>query len=598
MNLLKPERIGIILSITGVSLFWAYLNSVRLSINLPIELLFLAVFMCASALTISCIKTSKHKISVSSLLILFVISYGMLTLYSFRYDGFGGPDTIGEYVIASETLQSGIWPMESLDVGYGDRAGRYASCLSVTILPAVLSSVSGIDLLFVFKFILPLIGAFVPLLVYLLVDEIFKNKQVALICATLLAISHLQIFLLTYLFREQIANFFIVLTLYAALRFPKKFVIVAFASLGIIFSNAGHATADFSILLFAAFTITTLLFRIRKKDTKLSYLFSWKVLVFYVVATFSWLFFFANRLFVQHFSVLGNIIDDLATYLPGYILRVLSTGSIFPSTSLVAAGLPGSYLLQMWYYLSVVIVLFGWLFAFLRFRKDPTKASLIVYCFFMLSVFVFTLFAPGFIAELDSSRVFADLFFPIFTGLAISVPLLLERKRFSKFLKYASVITFIFLFVSLPMNLNLPDYGRILHYNSADVIRPEVRAYYFDVSFSEMAFAEWMKEYVPSDSWITVDQRGFNIPYLANHVNKTYVTSPIYSVKSDFMIINFLFIEDGIWVTPYHASYYPTRNITWQDIATQDSIVFNDGTMLMTRKVLNATTAALWHLSD
>ena len=588
MNSWNIEKICVLMCFLGVSVLWAYLNLVRLNTDVPFEILVTAVFLCSSALTTSYLRTSKRKISAYSLVILYLVSYGMLTIYSFRYDLFGGSDVIGEYVIASKTLHLRRWPIGSLDIGWGDRAGRYASCLSVTIFPAILSTVSGIRMLDLFKFILPAICAFVPLLLYLIVDDVFQDKRVAFLSATLFAISHLQIFLLSYLFREQIANFFLLLSIYTILKFHKNLGVATLALLGVIFSNAGHATADFSFLLLVAFLVTPLLLRIRGRKNEV--LLSWKLPTFYAAATVLWLFFFANPLFVQHYSVLGGTLTDFVRYFPEYMSKVLATGNIFPSQSLVGSGLPVSVLLKLWYYLSVILVLFGWLFAAIKFNNDPKKLSLTAYCFLMFSLFTFTTFAPGLIPELGAARVFADPFFPLFTGVALSIPCFLSEKKYLKYGRYIAVLTIVFLFLSLPMNLNLVDYERILHFNSENTLVPQIRAVYFDVSFSDLTFAEWIVEYIPSDSWIAVDQRGFNTAYLADHVNKTYMTYPAYSDLSDFLILHSLYIENGIWITPYHTSVFPSQNITWQDIALQTLIVYNDGTMVLAAKISNETS--------
>ena len=217
------KGINILTMVIGVLLTSLYLNAIRLGDADPNKLIFFTgVSFCIISMIISYSLSTKEKVAKFSLLSLYILTFSLLTIYSFRYYFFSS-DLAGEYFIASETLNTNSWPMSLLAEGWGPRGGRYASSLSVSILPPILSKVTGIPLMLMFKFVMPAIGAFVSIGIYLLVKEIYGDKKLALLSAMLFSVSHLQVFMLSYMFRRQIGHLLLVIMLWMIFRFSKHF---------------------------------------------------------------------------------------------------------------------------------------------------------------------------------------------------------------------------------------------------------------------------------------------------------------------------------------------------------------------------------------
>lgn len=89
-------------------------------------------------------------------LALFVISLSILICFNARSNHLFGNDIHLEYYEFRLTDRSGNWIPDSL----------YSSCLSITILPTILSSVSGLDGEFIFKFVYLFVLSLVPVVLY------------------------------------------------------------------------------------------------------------------------------------------------------------------------------------------------------------------------------------------------------------------------------------------------------------------------------------------------------------------------------------------------------------------------------------------------
>jgi len=588
-NLFALEKASVLLAILGVCLVWGYLNCLRFgSETIPFEVFVFAVSLCSVSLFLSFLRVNKEKAPFLALASLYIISYGMLTLYSFRYDLFHGADFIGEFVISSVTYHEKRLPLELINIGVGDRAGRYASCLSVTLFPAVLSDISGIEILYLYKFIFPLIGALMPLLLYLLVKEIFEDSRIAFLSAMFLAVSHMQIFLVSYLFRQQLAHFFMLLSIYSILKFRKQRLLLPFIFLACI-PLSHYTLTNFATVFLVSFLIAPVAMWILRRKPKKKLVFNPAFLIYYAAVSFIWLYFFSHPIYVQQCSIINEILSLILKYGVGFIIRVLTTGRLIPESE-VARGVPGSPIVSGWYYLTVILIGVGILHALFKLCKDEHKMGWTIYSLLIFFMFGVGTLLPVYLKGMDAGRIFSigELTFASMIALLI-FPLLLALVQKRRFLKYLGVIAAVFLLICLPMNLNLADHKRILHYHVEGDIIPEKRAWFYDVEWQDFQFATWMQEHVYSEDWVSVDLRGFMIAYLANHVNKTYQSFPRFSPLSRYLIVHRMFVEDNVWVTPRLSLVYPRHNVSEQQILANSFATYNNGEMVLLTRFDNTT---------
>lgn len=573
-----------ILSITFVAtiLMWLYLYEVRMEVSNSFNLILSSVILYSVAMLL--IHHRFEKSSFLFYLTLFVVAYGLLSFYSFRYDIFGAEDIIGEYRIASETAISERWPWDLINYGWGDRPGRYASSLGVTILPAVLSKISGIDILSLFRFVMPIIGAFIPIMLFLLTNRIFNSKSLALLTAILFIFNRGFLFSTSYMFREQIGYFFLLLSLYTMLRIGRGNHILTVISLtGLVFGDAGHFAASLGFVVLFSLIIAPLVGRIRNKifrfgsykgNTSL-----WPIwyLLYFTSVTLVWLYFFAEPKFHQLVTKIISILP-LVSRVPDYLIKILTTGKLFPAGSLADLGLAVSPLLNIWYYLNVILIGLGLLVALIWFSKDNKQMGLSCIGFFIFLFFSLTVLAPWYIQEVDTGRFFAAPVMVPFLALIIWIPWKhRKRNRFFNFLPIASMF---FIVLSLPLNLSLPDHARILHYNFESQFSPEIKITYPNTGFGDLQCAHWIENRISSNDRITTDFKGHLSTYLANHINHSFKSSPSFNFsRSKFIMLHELYIRYDLWYTPYYG-IYPTQNLSVSEILNSGNIVYNNGDFL------------------
>lgn len=576
------KGINILTMVIGVLLTSLYLNAIRLGDADPNKLIFFTgVSFCIISMIISYSLSTKEKVAKFSLLSLYILTFSLLTIYSFRYYFFSS-DLAGEYFIASETLNTNSWPMSLLAEGWGPRGGRYASSLSVSILPPILSKVTGIPLMLMFKFVMPAIGAFVSIGIYLLVKEIYGDKKLALLSAMLFSVSHLQVFMLSYMFRRQIGHLLLVIMLWMIFRFSKhkkafsKIVIIPLF-LGVTLSN--YVVSDFGFLALLGIMITPFaakLLRTRNWSDKV--ILSWKMFLLYCAVMVSWLWFAANKIFWEHVIKLEASFSMIVTYGPNYIWRVITTGDFLPSTGggrAVGSGLTSNQIVNIWYYFVVLLPAIGWLYTLFKFKRNSKEIAWISCFFLTYGFFIYQAFYGTEGAALPWASGF--IVFCVFTAISV------HRASWHRWhQKVFALLSIILICTSLPLNLSLPN-DQVLHFHSENQISPEIRDRQFDISFKDSVSSQWINSYVPHDEWITCDTRGFfSVLMIINHLNHALQNYPRFSLTSQFLMLDNSFVFHGVWFTSVWG--FSTKNVSFSQIATNNSIIYSNGeTFLLQR---------------
>ncbi|WP_157431602.1 hypothetical protein [Actinomadura hibisca] len=102
---------------------------------------------CGVVLVAAAVTADRLDVTRISVL-LFAVSLAMMWAYSLRSDLVYGFDISTEYSVASKTIQAGVWEMHPHPDAYG-------AMLSITVLPAQLHALTGIDVVMIFKLAYP-----------------------------------------------------------------------------------------------------------------------------------------------------------------------------------------------------------------------------------------------------------------------------------------------------------------------------------------------------------------------------------------------------------------------------------------------------------
>jgi uncharacterized membrane protein len=191
------------------------------------------------------------------------VSLSLLLSTTLLSDNLVGWDIHQEYAIFSQVLSNGVW-RPTIDLPYN-------SVLSVSLLPAILSVVSGLDGLLVFRIVFPLLFCTVPLFLYKLYRQ-FLNPRAAFLSAFLFMSFPSFYTELPALARQEIAEIFLVLVLWFA--FSTKVRQAGSTSFVVLALTVGLITAHYSIAFIYIYIVALsfLLFRfVLRRDASLVY---------------------------------------------------------------------------------------------------------------------------------------------------------------------------------------------------------------------------------------------------------------------------------------------------------------------------------------
>ena len=247
--------VALLLAALPILAIWGAVNAADPTGNF---LLLLLMFLITFLLLAACLS---ERLVPSKLYPLLIVSVSVSLLYHVLLisPNIVGSDINREYYFFSFVSQSGHWnPTYPV-------SDPYNSLLSITILPVILSAVTGVDGVWVFKIIYPLIFSLVPVVLYSAFERHIGKKQALL--AVFFFMSYEAYYAeLTSLAREQIAEVLVALFLMLILKNRLKTLtgksILLILIFGMIISH--YATA-YMIMFFVV--ISWVILRFLKKPT-------------------------------------------------------------------------------------------------------------------------------------------------------------------------------------------------------------------------------------------------------------------------------------------------------------------------------------------
>lgn len=183
--------------------------------------------------------------------VLGLVAAGLLLATSLRGWVITGHDIQAEFLAFRLTDGAQNWEMSALPSAYN-------ACLSVTILPTVLAQATGLSGLVVFKLLLQLVFAVVPVLTYLFARR-FIPRRLAL-AAAILTIAFPTFYTdMPYLVRQELAFLFLALMLLAATERRASRPLVFALGVGVVLSH--YSTTYVLLMALVAALIGLTIFR-------------------------------------------------------------------------------------------------------------------------------------------------------------------------------------------------------------------------------------------------------------------------------------------------------------------------------------------------
>jgi uncharacterized membrane protein/GT2 family glycosyltransferase len=212
------------------------------------------------------VARQKHLPKYVFPLTIFIVSIASIWSYSLRSNYVFGWDIQQEFQVFQSTLSSGKWAI-------GVKHGPYSAMLSLTVFPVIVSKLSSISGLTIFKLIAPMIFSFVPVTLYYIYRQ-FTRRWISFVAALVIVAQFYYMQQFSGEVRQQIAFLFFACLLYLMLQKDrlsnraKNQIMVTFL-LGLVVSH--YSTTYLAIIFFAGTYVAMkalLLLRGRKFDTK------------------------------------------------------------------------------------------------------------------------------------------------------------------------------------------------------------------------------------------------------------------------------------------------------------------------------------------
>ena len=377
--------LGLVLVITSASTISAYL-SLR-NVLLVVFPLSAAAVLCVVLM----VFPASEKRDAVFQVVIGIFGLSLLLSSTLISKDLLGWDVHQEFNLSLDVLRSGVWHPET--------QSQYNSVLSVTILPAMISSVSSVDLVWIFKVIFPVLFSLVPVVLYRVYRSIL-GPEGSFLCSFLFA-SYPAFYLeLISLARQEVATILLVLALFVF--FYPDIDEGARGKILALLMTIGIVTAHYSIayIYLALLVLSFVLSMVSKSSSPLVRA---PILLLAGVITMYW-----YGLFVSPYELisLGQLFSWLVN---GILYDFLNAGArpaiLSMALSQYRPGLLGGLNRALYYAMNLVIVL-GFLVFIRKRRKTVAEGriySLLVLAFMLLG---FSVLLPYFAASLDIQRVY------------------------------------------------------------------------------------------------------------------------------------------------------------------------------------------------
>ncbi|MCX8008930.1 MAG: DUF2206 domain-containing protein [Patescibacteria group bacterium] len=233
---------------------------------------------------------------------IFCISAALLLLYSLRSNHIIGWDIHLEYLVFQLTDQNKQWLLSRLH-------NPYNSCLSITILPTIFSSLLNINPEYIYKVIFQLLFALTPVGIYTVIKRFVGYPIIAFLSAVVFIFQTWFMLQMTSLIRQQVAFFFFSLLLlilfHHELSKRQRWGLLLILGSGMIVSH--YSTAYIWVGLLGLYGIARVVFQnVVKFRFHRESVVSIPVFCFFLIGTLTW-----NVLLTRTTQNVSGVIGDI-----------------------------------------------------------------------------------------------------------------------------------------------------------------------------------------------------------------------------------------------------------------------------------------------
>jgi uncharacterized membrane protein len=545
-------------------------------------------------------RPSKDRVFIA---VLWCVALSLLLSETLVSNDLLGYDVHQEFLTFLRVSEQGTWDPT---IVYNPFRPNFNSVLSITILPLIIKLVSGLGEVAVFKFVFPILFSIVPVLLYKICRRLLDPEGAFL--SVFLFISYPAFWIeMIGLVRQEVGEVILVVILLVLLS-PKLKVRAGSAAL--IFLFFGLVVSHYSLAFICIFALV-LLFLYSKLFRTMS-LGTGSIILTGLVLTISW------YAFVSQGSVVTSLTAYVTRISQGILTDFLSPGArpATVETALGLAVLKGTFhnanrVLQ---YAIQFILILGFLhLAFKRGKNAPEK-SLYPLMAIGLALIGSLVVLPYFAEEgLNLTRTYSIAL--IFAAPCFAYGTYLIESIFSKARLFPSpkiptgisaraLLTAVLLFSYLlfntgwfyAMSMEQPysfilDSERMMH-SQLDSVKATFFNYY--TAPEDVAASQWLKSYVPSDSYVCNDVlSGLN--FLTAYAERTpqyadtcdtyvdmYNTPHGHQVlKSEaYVYLSVLNSRSGLWPVPERYQYRLV-DLRSRGPTDQNRIYSNGGTTIL-----------------
>jgi uncharacterized membrane protein len=329
-------------------------------------------------------------------LVVFVIGLALLFHSAFMSNYVMGADIQLEYFVCKAATDNGFW-YSTIPQFWDAIYGRFNSMLSITIFPAIYSSVLGMDPTWVLKIIYPLVFSFVPVGLFLMWKPYVGRKRAFF--SIFLFVAQLTFYTeMIGLDRQMIAELFSVLLFTVLLsrkmsRFNRSLCFIVFAAALVV----SHYALSYIFMGFIAFAWALLYFLRRSSKIRLS------MVVIFVVLIFSWYVYTSNAGAFESFLKFGNyVVGSLGDFLDfgsrsEGVLRGIGLAGSPTFLNTVSRGI--AYLIQ-------AFIVVGFLSVFTKRTNIRFSRDYVVFALASISILAANILLPGFAQTMNVERFY------------------------------------------------------------------------------------------------------------------------------------------------------------------------------------------------
>ncbi len=561
--------LSISLTTIGIMLLIWYLRFVET--GLSIWLLYAGVATLSIGNMLAFVTLESKSKNIHFILVLFLTTIFLANMYTVRFDSLQGSDILYEYTTARTTLQQGTWSLARSPFE------NYFSAISVSLVPALLSQISGLNLFLIFEVVLQLVAALLPIIIFITVKEVFKNTRLAGLSSLLFSQLYFNFTLLPSLMRQYVAEITLVLSMFILIRMYQKkssklWAWTLLLSISLFGVAAFHYTvAYWAVAIFLAiFIFESLLSFFPKKLLKI-FKFSTVIKQRQIFRAEYLLLFFV---FLAFWTITTNLVPFLTDV--HNQIYLLSGGTPAASGQYQVGWLSGSTVgltTTAWFIWEAGLGVLGFIYFMFKVPKQTRHVPWIIAALVMfaaVAIWISPSFSGGLI-YLDRVYLIGSIFFTAFAaGLLLKINSKLK------------VVVIIFLLINLPVNmLIIPNQRYVLYHKESDVA-PADEMLANIVRQPSMVLANWLNLHPSTNASDTIYTDSVTGPRSLYSLNYNYTIVPLSFIPTDLnetglFFFHYLNLEYGLWQTSERTN----ANIDVQNTLNDTTIVYNNGQAML-----------------